>query len=219
MENRTEKNKQNFMITEAYRKVAANIQFANIDDNIKTIMITSAIANEGKTTTTCNIATSLTELNKKILLIDLDLRKPSVHKYFKLSNRNGLMDLLLKKDSYKSYINTISSKLDVITTGKTPANPSEVINSNTIKEMIKELSEVYDYILLDTPPVMVVSDPISIASYSDAVIVTIGYSETEKDIVKKAVDSLKQVNANIIGTILNKVPVTKQNKYYYYSYY
>lgn len=218
MEN-IEKNNQNFHMTEAYRKVAANIQFANIDGNIKVIMVTSSLASEGKTTIVCNIAEVMTELNKKILVIDLDLRKPTVHKIFKLSNRTGLTDLLLNKDDYKGYLNSISPKLDVLTSGKVPANPSEIINSNAMKEILNEFSKYYDYIFIDTPPVMLVSDPLNIAAYSDAVIMTIGFSETERDVAKKTVDSLNQVNANIIGTILNKIPITKHNKYYYYGYY
>lgn len=208
-------NNQSSLMTEAYRKVAANIQFANIDGNIKIIMVTSSLSNEGKTTSVSNIAQVMTELNKKILVIDLDLRKPSIYKVFKLSNRAGLTDLLLNKDDYKGYLNSISPKLDVMTTGKIPANPSEVLNSNALKELLNELSKDYDYIFMDAPPVMAVSDPLNITAYSDAVIFTIGYSETEKDIAKKAVDSLKQVNANIIGIVLNKVPITKHHKYYY----
>jgi len=181
-------------------------------------MGTSSIANEGKTTTISNIACVMTESKKNILLIDLDLRKPAVHKQFKISNKVGLTDLLLNKDDYKKYINNVYPGLDVITSGKTPANPSELINSKSIKDLIKQLSAFYDYILLDTPPVVLVSDPLTIASYSDAVIITIAYSETEKEIAKKTIDSLMHVNANIIGTILNKVPITKQNKYYYNYY-
>ena len=182
-------------------------------------MVTSSVQSEGKSTTISNLATVMADLNKKILLIDFDLRKPSIHKQFNLSNRNGLTDLLLNKDNYKGYTNNVYTGLDVITSGKVPSNPSEILNSNAIKELLKELSSHYDYILLDTPPIVLVSDPITISTYSDAVILTVAYSETEKEIAKKCVDSLRQVNANIIGTVLNKVPVTKQNKYYYYSYY
>lgn len=181
-------------------------------------MVTSSLASEGKTTTISNLASVMTELNKKILLIDLDLRKPTIHKQFNLSNRIGLTDLLLNKDDFIVYLQHIYPGLDVITSGKIPANPTEIINSNAIKELIKKLSEHYDYIFLDTPPLVLVSDPLTIATYSDAVILTIAYSETEREVIKRAVDSLKQVNANIIGTILNKIPVSKHNKYYY-SYY
>lgn len=203
-------------ISEAYRKIAANIEFANIDNDIKTIMVTSSLASEGKTTTISNIASVMTELNKKILLIDLDLRKPSVHKEFKISNKTGLADLLLHKDDYKKYINSVYKGLDVMPSGKIPSNPTEIINSKAIKETIKELSTHYDYIFIDTPPVILVSDPITISSYADAVIVVVGYSETEKDVLKRTIESLKQVNANIIGTVLNKMPVNKKSKYYYY---
>ncbi len=182
-------------------------------------MVTSSMAFEGKTSTICNLATVMSELNKSILLIDLDLRKPRVHKQFELSNRKGITDLLLNKDDYKDYINNVYSGLDVITSGKIPSNPSEIINSNAIKELIKELSSHYDYVFIDTPPIALVSDPVTIATYTDAVVITVGYSETEKESAKKSVDSLKRVNANIIGAILNKVPITKQNKYYYYNYY
>jgi capsular exopolysaccharide synthesis family protein len=205
-------------IAEAYRKIATNIQFANIDSNIKTIMVSSCLASEGKTTTISNLASVMAELNKNILLIDLDLRKPTVHKQFNLSNRAGLTDLLLHKDDYVGYLQNIHPGLDVITSGKIPANPTEIINSNAIKELIKKLSEQYDYIFLDTPPLVLVSDPLTIATYADAVILTIAHSEAEKEIIKRSIDSLKQVNANIIGTILNKMPVSKHNKYYY-SYY
>ena len=219
MEKFTVKDNQRSPITEAYRKVAANIQFANIDGNIKTIMVTSSMENEGKSTTISNLATVMADLGKKILLADFDLRKPSIHKQFGLSNRNGLTDLLLNKDNFKSYVNNVYPGLEVITSGKVPSNPYEILNSNAIRELLKELGNHYDYIFLDTPPMIMVSDPITVASYSDAVILTVAYAETEKDVAKKSIDSLKKVNANIIGTILNKIPVTKHNKYYYNYYY
>jgi len=181
-------------------------------------MGTSSLASEGKTTTISNIACVMTDTKKNILLMDLDLRKPALHKQFKISNKIGLTDLLLNKDDYKKYLNNVLPGLDVITSGKIPANPSELINSKAIKDLIKELSAYYDYIFLDTPPIILVSDPLTISTYSDAVVLTIAYSETEKEVAKKTIDSLKRVNANIIGIILNKVPVTNQNKYYYNYY-
>jgi len=181
-------------------------------------MGTSSLASEGKTTTISNIACVMTDTKKKVLIIDLDLRKPALHKQFKLTNKIGITDLLIKKDNYKNYINNVYPGLDVITSGKIPANPSEIINSKAIKDIIKELSNDYDYIFLDTPPMILVSDPLTIATYSDAVILTIAYSETEREVAKKTIDSLKRVNANVIGTILNKVPITNQNKYYYNYY-
>lgn len=218
MEKFTVINDQKSPITEAYRKVAANIQFANIDGNIKTIMVTSSVENEGKSTTIANLATVMADLNKNILLIDFDFRKPSIHKQFGLSNRNGLTDLLINKDSFKGYINNVYPHLDIMTTGKLPSNPAEILNSNAVKDLLGELASYYDYIFLDTPPIILVSDPITIASYSDAVILTVEFSKTEKDLAKKSIDSLRRVNANIIGTILNKVPVARHHKHYY-SYY
>lgn len=181
-------------------------------------MVTSSLASEGKTTTISNLATIMTELNKKILLIDLDLRKPAVQKQFNLSNKSGITDLLLNRDDFKNYLHNVYPGLDVITSGKVPANPAEIINSNAIKELINDLSQHYDYIFLDTPPLVLVSDPLTIATYADAVILTIAHSETEKEVIKRAIDSLRQVNANVIGTILNKLPVSKHNMYYYKYY-
>lgn len=206
-------------IAEAYRKIATNIEFSNIDNEIKTIMITSAKQDEGKTTTICNLVMVMTELKKKILLIDLDLRKPAVHKTFKISNKQGLTDILINKDDYKSYLHNVYQGLDILTTGMIPANPTEIINSKALKELIKEMSNNYDYIFIDTPPVMLVSDPITISTYSDAVILAIEHGKTEKELAKKAVESLKQVNANIIGAVLNNIPVSKQSNYYYYRSY
>ncbi len=206
-------------IAESYRKMATNIEFSNIDKEIKTIMVTSAKQDEGKTTTICNLAMVMTELKKKILLIDLDIRKPAVHKMFKLSNKQGLTDTLINKDDYKIYLRNVYAGLDVLTTGTIPANPTEIINSKALKELISEASRNYDYIFLDAPPVMLVSDPITISTYSDAVIVAIEHGKTEKDLAKKAVESLKQVNANIIGAVLNNIPVSKQSSYYYYGSY
>lgn len=213
------KNNPSSPIAEAYRKIATNIEFSNIDNEIKTIMVTSAKQDEGKTTTICNLAMVMTELKKKILLMDLDLRKPAVHKIFELSNKKGLTDLLINKDDYKTYIQNVYPGLDILTTGMIPANPAEIINSRTLKELIKEMAKCYDYIFLDAPPVMLVSDPITISTYANAVIIAIEHGKTEKDLVKKAVDSLKQVNANIIGAVFNNIPVSNQSNYYYYRSY
>ncbi len=213
------KNNPSSPIAEAYRKIVTNIEFSNIDNEIKTIMVTSAKQDEGKTTTICNLAIVMTELKKNILLMDLDLRKPAVHKQFELSNKKGLTDLLINKDDYKTYIQNVYPGLDVITTGMIPANPAEIINSRTLKELIKEMAANYDYIFLDAPPIMLVSDPITISTYANAVILAIEHGKTEKDLAKKAVDSLKQVNANIIGAVFNNIPVSNQSNYYYYRSY
>jgi len=182
-------------------------------------MVTSTKQDEGKTTTICNLAMIMTELKKKILLIDLDLRKPSVHKMFKLSNKKGLTDILKNKDDYKTYLNNVYPGLDVLSSGMIPANPAEIINSKALKELLKEVSQVYDYIFLDTPPVIMISDPIAISMFSDAVILAVKHGDTERDLAKRAVESLKQVNANIIGAVLNDIPVSKQSNYYYYASY
>ncbi len=137
-----------------------------------------------------------------------------MHRFFSLSNKEGLTDLLLNKDDYCNYIQNIYPKLDIITAGKIPPNPTEILNSKSIRELLKELSSHYDYIFLDTPPIIMVSDPIIVTTYVDAVILIIASGQTDIETAKKSLNSLKQVNANLIGTVLNKVPVTNQKKYY-----
>nr|WP_312579438.1 CpsD/CapB family tyrosine-protein kinase [Sedimentibacter sp.] len=203
------------IVTESYRKVVANIEFANIDNDIKSIMVTSTLAGEGKTTTVANLASFMTDSNKKVLLLDLDLRKPTIHKQFMISNKYGLTDLLLNKDDYKKYTTNVIQGLDVITSGSIVANPAEIISSKAIRDLLKELSSHYDYVFVDTPPIAIISDPITIATYVDAVILIVSYSQTEKEIAKKSINNLKHINANIIGTILNKSPMDKRNKGYY----
>lgn len=197
------------IVTEAYRKIAINIEAANADGNIKTIMITSSVSGEGKTTSICNIAEVMIDLNKRVLLLDMDFRKPSLHEYFKLSNKTGITDILINKDDFRGYINNVYENLDVVTIGKIPSNPSEMLNSEFIRELISEMSESYDYIFIDTSPVALVSDPITIATFADGVLFVVAHSETDSYIARKSVESLKRVNANIIGTIFNKIPATK----------
>lgn len=214
----TIKNEKNDIIipeAESYRKIAANVEVANIDNNIKTIMVTSTSPGEGKTTTAANIAMVMTEKEKKILLLDFDFHKPSIHKCFNVSNKKGITELLLKKDDYKKYLINVYPKLDLITTGYITSTPSKIINSSAIKDLMKNLSLCYDYIFIDTPPVMAVSDPLTISTYTDAVIFVAAYNDTNKDFARKAVEALKGVNANFIGVVVNKTPQLKSHKYYY----
>lgn len=207
-------------VSEAYRSIRTNIQFANVDSKIKTIMVTSSAAGEGKTTTMCNVAMTLCDAGHNVLILDCDLRKPRIHKFFEISNESGLTDILMKPQDYRKHIkNNLHINLDIITSGKIPANPSELLYSQAMKDFIENVKEDYDYIFIDAPPVLPVTDAVILSHYIDAVILVCASGVIEIEAVKRAKEALNKVDANIIGVVLNKIS-TKNNRYsdYYYYY-
>ncbi len=207
-------------ISEAYRGIRTNIQFSDLDDKSKTIMFTSGVKSEGKTTTVSNVALTMSDAGHRVVLLDCDFRNPSVHKAFGISNKYGITDILLKKVDYKEYVNTIlgHEKLDVITVGRVPSNPSELLYSDSMKNFIAKLKEDYDYVIVDTPPVMPVTDATIMSTYIDRVVLVCLSGKAEIETTKKAVESLKKVGANILGVVLNKTSVKGSgyhNLYYY----
>lgn len=206
-------------IAEAYRNIRTNIQFANIDENIKTIMVTSSTQGEGKSTTISNIAITLANLGKKVILIDCDFRRPKIHKNFNLTNKKGMTDILLENSSYHGYVQKgIIDNIDILTAGQIPPNPAEMLSSNRMKRIIEEIKNDYDYVLIDTPPVVVVTDGAIISTFCDGVILVCASGSIEIDLAKRAKENLEKVNANILGVVLNKLPL-KSNSYYNYYYY
>jgi len=207
-------------VSEAYRGIRTNIQFANIDNNIKTILMTSATPGEGKTTTLCNVAMTLADAGHKVIIIDCDLRKPRIHKFFEISNKEGITDILLKGEDFKKFIKgDLHPNLHIITSGKIPSNPSEILYSKAMKSFIEKLKEEYDYVFIDTPPVIAVTDAAIMSSYIDGVVLVCSSGNIEIDMAKKAKESLEKVNANMLGVVLNKIPLKGQKyaNYYYYS--
>ena len=207
-------------ISEAYRGIRTNIQFANVDNNIKTILMTSSALGEGKTTTLCNVAMTMADAGHKVIIIDCDLRKPRIHKFFEVSNRVGITDILLKGEDFKSFLRGgFHPNLEIITSGKIPSNPSEILYSNAMKNLIEKIKMEYDYVFIDTPPVIAVTDAVIMSQYIDGVVLVCSSGKTEVEMVKKAKESLAKVNANILGVVLNKIPLKGQKyaNYYYYS--
>ena len=207
-------------IAEAYRSIRTNIEFSNIDKNIKIITITSTQPNEGKSTVISNLAAAFANLeNKRVLILDGDLRNPSVHKMFGVSNLNGITDILLgEKDVDKCLEKTKIKGLDILKVGKVPPNPSEMLQSNKMRNFIEVIKEYYDYVFIDAPPVGVVSDASIISQYSDGVILLVGSNETDIDAAKVSKERLENVGANILGVVLNKFE-SEGSAYGYYGYY
>lgn len=202
---------------ESYRTLRTNLQYSSFDEEYKVIVVTSSEPGEGKSTTAGNLALSLSQGDKKVALIDCDLRKPSLHKKFKVSNTRGLSDVIIGKEEITSVFQRYNENLVIVTSGKVPPNPSEMLSSKAMTALIEALRKVFDYVILDTPPVQAVTDAQILSTKADGTILVVRAQETKKDSVNNAINLLKKVKANIIGTVLNGVEVSKQNYYYYYG--
>ena len=207
-------------ISEAYRGIRTSLQFSNLDQKIKTITITSARQGEGKSTVIANLAVSFANLDKKVLILDGDLRNPSVHKMFGVSNIHGVTDILLGNKEFPETVHCTDIKnLHVLTAGAIPPNPSEMLSSKKMKDFVESLEEYYDYIFIDAPPIGIVTDAGIICNYADGCIFVVGANEADIEHAKLAKEKLDAVGANILGTILNKLELTGSDNYYYYNYY
>ncbi|GAK41120.1 tyrosine-protein kinase [Paenibacillus sp. TCA20] len=206
-------------ISEAYRTLRTNIQFSAIDDQIKVLMVASAQSGEGKTTTVSNLAVTYAQEGKKVLLIDTDLRKPSLHQVFTVSNHAGLSSAIAAQYPVQEVLQkTAVHNLDVLPSGPIPPNPSEMLGSKKMTALLEERKEMYDIILFDTPPVLAVTDAMIISSLCDGVVLVVNSGKVKKDLVKKAKGHLEHVNARILGVVLNNLQLSKNQSNYYYYY-
>lgn len=208
-------------ISEAYRSIRTSIQFANVDGKIKTIMCTSATAGEGKSTTIANVALTLADTGAKIVIIDCDFRKPRLHQNFNVSNAKGMTDILLTGVKYQEHMyKSIYPNVDIITSGKIPKNPSELLYSQAMRQLIENLKTDYDYVFIDAPPILPVTDSVIMSAYIDRVILVCASGHVNVEAVQRAKGILENAGANILGLVLNKVPIKNQkysSYYYYYS--
>jgi capsular exopolysaccharide synthesis family protein len=205
-------------ISEQYRIIRTNIQFASVDKEFKTLMVTSPGPGEGKSTTVANLAVVLAQQGKRVLLIDGDLRKPTVHYTFKVSNIYGVTNVLTRQTTLKDAVVTTNiPDVDVLPSGPVPPNPSELIDSKAMDLLIEEASALYDYVLFDTPPIMAVTDGQLLAHRVDGVILVISSGKTEIEAAVKSKELLEHANAKILGTVLNEKEIKKDNYYYYYG--
>lgn len=206
-------------ISESYRGIRTSIEFSNLDKEMKVINVTSSMQSEGKSTVIANLAVSFANLEKKVLLLEGDLRNPSVHRMFNISNINGLTDILLNNKNFAECVHCTEVKnLHILTCGAVPPNPSEILSSKKMKDFINELREYYDYIFIDTPPIGVVTDAGIISTYSDGCVFVVGSKQCDIEMAKVSKKRLEDVGANIIGAVLNKFEA-EGNGYNYYNYY
>lgn len=212
------------IISEQIRTIRTNLQFTSADEKIKTILITSSIPSEGKSFISSNLATAFAQNNKKVLIVDCDMRKGRVNKIFKISNRIGLSNLLAYKEDDEENLEdyVFKTKIDnlyVIPRGKVPPNPSELLNSQKTAKLISLLSEIFDYIIFDGPPVNGLSDSLIMSDFVDRTIVVTSLNSAPIELLESTKKMLTNVNAKVAGVIVNKVPRRKGSgkSYYYYE--
>ena len=201
---------------ESYRTLRTNIQYSSFDKEYKTIVVTSSEPGEGKTTVAGNLALALAQGESKVLLVDCDMRRPSIHKTFKISNTYGISDLLVGNKKLESVANKYNDNLSIVPAGKIPPNPAEMLASKVMTAFLEEMKNYFDYIVLDTPPLQAVTDAQVLSTKVDGSLIVVRAGVTKKDAVHNAVSIIKKVKGNIIGTVLN-VAETKNDKYYYYG--
>lgn len=206
-------------ISENYRRMRTNIQFSRPDENVQVIMVTSSGPGEGKTVTAANLAITMAQAGRPTLYMDADLRRPAGHKMFGINKEPGLVEILFDKypfdeEAFKTGIDDLS----IIPTGSSVPNPAELMGSRRMKEFVSKLRNHFDYIVLDTPPILAVTDAVLLSNLSDATIIVVAANETDLHSLERTIDSLQAVNAPIVGTVLNRFDVKRAYGYYGYRY-
>ncbi|MBE9387806.1 CpsD/CapB family tyrosine-protein kinase [Vagococcus salmoninarum] len=206
-------------IAEQYRSIRTSIKYAMVDYNLKTLVVTSSGPSEGKSTTSANLAIVFAKSGLKVLLLDADLRKPTMAKTFKVSNIQGLSTILVDRELPISSVCQPSGvlNLSLMPSGPKPPNPSELLGSKRMSEVIAEVKEHYDLVIFDMPPAIAVTDAQIVASQSDATILVVREGVSDKNLLKRANHLLSMVNANVIGAVYNGVTREKSDNYYYYG--
>ncbi|CAI3361792.1 CpsD/CapB family tyrosine-protein kinase [Enterococcus cecorum] len=209
----------NSPISEQYRTVRTNLQFAVAGDQpLRSMAVVSSGPGEGKSTSSANLAVVFAQAGRRVLLVDADMRKATVHKTFGLSNEVGLSNLVSGQQSASSVIQPSGvDNLSVMTAGPIPPNPAELLNSHRMNVVIEELYQMFDLIVFDLPPVMTVADGLIMASKTDGTVVVIREGVTRKDSIIEAKNRLIQAKARILGVIYNGVEQMNESSYYFYS--
>jgi len=205
-------------ISEQYRSIRTNIQFSAIDENIKSIVITSPNPSAGKSLTAANLAVVYAQQGMKTLLIDADLRKPTVHYTFRLENLRGLSSVLIGESTFEDAVeDSMVDHLQVLSCGPIPPNPAELLGSRRMKDLIEYTESFYDIVMIDAPPVLAVTDAKVISQIADGTLLVIRSGSTEKEEAQKAYETMNDGKARVLGTVLNDVDKSEGTYYYYYG--
>jgi capsular exopolysaccharide synthesis family protein len=199
--------------SEAYRSLRTSLLYAVANAPPTVILITSPGLRDGKSTTCANLAVVLAQAGKETLVIDGDLHEPSLHKIFGVPNVNGMVNVLSGEYDLSEMCTELFPGLKVLSTGPIPPNPAELLISGRLAPLIGQARQLFDYVLIDSPPTELVSDPMIIATQADAVILVLNSEETGKGSLHKAMRNLEAVGANVLGTVINKAPKAKPGRY------
>ena len=202
---------------EAYKTLRTNVQYSSISKKIKTLLVTSADSKDGKSTVCSNLGVTFSQNGQSVIILDCDFRKPSIHKFFNISNSAGITYILLGEEKLEETIQHYNSNTDILTAGNIPPNPSEILGSQSMINLLSFLSERYDIVIIDSPPVGVVTDAQIISASVDGTLVVIRAEETKAKRVTEAVNLLKKVDANIIGMVLNEAQTINKSYSDYYA--
>jgi len=203
---------------EAYRVLRTNLLFSRKDEKLNTVAVVSAGAGEGKSTTVCNLATIFAQGGQRVLMVDSDLRRPTLHKMLRISNTLGLTNYLLKQNTLEEVIQTTKMpSLDLLASGKLPSSSLGILSSAQMKDLISELKQRYDFVFFDSPPIMGVSDASILASEVDMTLQVIQYRRYPQPMNIRAKQLIEKVGGNLIGIVLNNINMSQDESYYYYS--
>ena len=205
------------VISEKFRGIRTNILFSTADNDVQTIVFTSEKPAAGKSTISANVAITYAQAGYKTLMIDGDMRKPSQHYLFNTDNIDGFSNLIINKTDYNKAIHkTDIVNLDLLTSGPIPPNPSELIGSEKSLEVFEYLRSEYDFIIIDTPPVNMVTDAQLFSEIAKYVVYVVDVQKNDRNAIKKGKELIEKAGAKILGVVLNKAPEDKSSSYYYY---
>jgi non-specific protein-tyrosine kinase len=207
-------------ISEAYRVMRTNLQFSSLDRPLHSLVVTSPQPTEGKTTTVSNLGVVMAQSGKRVILVDSDLRRPSLHKHFGVSNKDGLTSVLLEDEPMLNgrLQATGVDNLQILTSGPLPPNPSELLGSQRMQNLLEQLLEHADIVLFDTPPSLPVTDAAVLATQTDGVLIVTDSGRTRRNTARDTVERLQTVGANTLGVALNRLKPGRSGAYYYYYY-
>lgn len=207
------------MFGESFRSIRTNVLFSSIDHQSKAMVVTSSAPGEGKTLVSSNLAVALANVGQRVVIIDADMRRPRIHKMFGLAQEPGLSNMLVGTAKASEAVQRSSVPgLMVLPAGKNPPNPAELVGSRRFREFLRSLDEHFDWVIVDSPPVMAVADSMIVAHETKGVLFVVGSEMTQRAVAQRAIDQLAQAKVNVIGAVLNRVDI-KHNAYYYSNYY
>ena len=204
-------------ICEAYRMLQANLKFLTSDKALKVIVVTSSIPKEGKSKISANLAATLAQMGHRVLLVDADMRYPSQHHIWALTNAAGLSDVIVGQAEFNAVVTEVMASLDVLTAGVIPPNPLALLNSKRMASLIEDFSQTYDFVIIDAPPLIVAADALTLGKMTDGILLVARPGVVNSTSAAAAKESLESSGQNVLGLVVNGVSLDATGSYFYYS--